>query len=333
MNPFVAEQVHTAIEDIRLLEAFITAPLGLYSDIKMLRESLPFPDAAELPRDELRERRTAFGQLTDTPQRLTLDTISSLRAVADILEQVKDDPEVARLRQGWIPRVRMVLQRAEDQVARELRANIASKVRGLYIIVDPEATHGRDVVEIAASALRGGVSVLQLRDKTRDKDEVLTVARELRDLCESHDALFIMNDDADVAQAVEAHGLHVGQTDLPIAEARKSLAVHQIVGRSNSGVEQAMDSQQQGADYLAVGAVYSTETMGKSGRTAVGPETISKVKEMVDHPVVAIGGIDESNIADVARAGADCICVVSAVTFADDPEAAAARLIELIDSA
>ncbi|PKB61083.1 MAG: thiamine-phosphate diphosphorylase [SAR202 cluster bacterium Casp-Chloro-G4] len=210
---------------------------------------------------------------------------------------------------------------------------MASKVRGLYIIVDPEATGGRDVVEIAAAALKGGVSVLQLRDKSRDKGEVVPIARELRDLCDKHDALFIMNDDADVAQAVEAHGLHVGQTDLPVGEARKSLALHQIVGRSNNGMEQAMDSQQQGADYLAVGAVYSTATMGKSGRTAVGPETIRKVKEMVDHPIVAIGGINESNIADVARAGADCICVVSAVTFADDPEAAAAKLIEIINSA
>ena len=162
---------------------------------------------------------------------------------------------------------------------------------------------------------------------------VVRVAREMQVLCDSHDALFIMNDDADVARAVEAHGLHVGQTDLPVGEARKSLSLQQIVGRSNNGVEQAMDSQQQGADYLAVGAVYATATMGKSGRTAVGPETIRKVKEMVDYPIVAIGGIDHSNIAEVARAGADCICVVSAVTFADDPEAAAARLVQLIESA
>ena len=333
MNPFVAGQVHSAIEGIRLLEAFITAPLGLYSDIKMLRESLPFPEASELSRDELRERRAAFDLLTDSPQQLTIAAISSLGAAVDILEQVKDDPEVAKLREGWISRARMVLDRSEDQVAGEIRAGIASKIRGLYVIVDSEACRGRDVVEVAAAALRGGVSVLQLRDKTRDKGDVLPIAREIRDLCDSHDALFIMNDDADVAIACDAHGLHVGQTDLTVGEARRSLALHQIVGRSNNGVEQAMDSQQQGADYLAVGAVYATSTMGKSGRSAVGTETISKVKERADQPFVAIGGIDHDNIADVARAGADCVCVVSAVTFADDPEAAAARLIQLMASA
>ena len=316
-----------------MLEAFITAPLGLYSDIKMMRESLPFPDAAELPRDELRERRTAFGQITDSPQQLTLDTISSLRASVDILAQVKDDTEIAKLHEGWIPRVRMVLNRSENQVAAELRAGIASKLRGIYVIVDPEATGDRDVIEIAMAALQGGVTVVQLRDKTRDKGEVIPIARELLDLCNQHDALFIMNDDADVAIASGAHGLHVGQTDLPVGEARKSLALNQIVGRSNNGLEQVMDSQQQGADYLAVGAVYATTTMGKSGRSAVGPETIRKVREAADQPIVAIGGIDESNIVEVVQAGAESICVVSAITMADNPEAAASKLVGLFNSA
>jgi thiamine-phosphate diphosphorylase len=333
MNPFVANQVHAVIEEIRLLEAFITAPLGLYSDIKMMRESLPFPDAAELPREELRERRTAFGQITDSPQQLTLDTISSLRASVDILAQVKGDPDITKLHEGWIPRARMVLSRSENQVAAELRAGIASKLRGIYVIVDPEATGDRDVVEIATAALKGGVTVVQFRDKTRDKGEVITIAREILDLCNQHDALFIMNDDADVAIAAGAHGLHVGQTDLPVGEARKSLALHQIVGRSNNGLEQAMDSQQQGADYLAVGAVYATTTMGKSGRSAVGPETIRKVRDAADQPIVAIGGLGESNIVEVVQAGADSICVVSAITMADDPEAAAARLVGLFNSA
>jgi thiamine-phosphate diphosphorylase len=333
MNPFVANQVHAVIEEIRLLEAFITAPLGLYSDIKMMRESLPFPDAAELPREELRERRMAFGQITDSPQQLTLDTISSLRASVDILAQVKGDPDIAKLHEGWIPRVRMVLNRSEDQVAAELRAGIASKLRGIYVIVDPEATGDRDVVEIATAALKGGVTVVQFRDKTRDKGEVIPIAREILDLCNQHDALFIMNDDADVAIAAGAHGLHVGQTDLSVGEARKSLELHQIVGRSNNGLEQAMDSQQQGADYLAVGAVYATTTMGKSGRSAVGPETIRKVREAADQPIVAIGGLDESNIVEVVQAGADSICVVSAITMADNPEAAASKLVGLFNSA
>lgn len=214
----------------------------------------------------------------------------------------------------------------------EIRSERIQKVRGLYVIVDPEATRGRDVVEVAEAALRGGASVIQLRDKTRDKGEVLEIARTIKGLCDKYGGLFIVNDDADIALLSEAHGLHVGQTDLPVGEARRVLAPEQIIGRSNNGTGEALESEAQGADYLAVGAVYSTTTMGKSGRTAVGPEMIRRVKDAVSAPVVAIGGINAGNIADVARAGADCICVVSAVTFADDVEGAAAGLVGLMDS-
>ena len=206
-------------------------------------------------------------------------------------------------------------------------------MRGLYVIVDPEATKGRDVIEVAAAALRGGASVIQLRDKTRDKGEVLTIARAIKGLCDKYDGLFIVNDDADIAYLSQAHGLHVGQTDLPVGEARRVLAPEQIVGRSNNGTAEALESEAQGADYLAVGAVYSTTTMGKSGRTAVGPEMIREVKAAVSAPVVAIGGINTGNIADVAQAGADCICVVSAVTYADDVEGATRELVGLIEGA
>ena len=207
------------------------------------------------------------------------------------------------------------------------------KIRGLYVIVDPEATRGRDVIEIAKASLLGGASVIQLRDKTRDKGEILEVARRIRELCDRHDALFIVNDDADIALLSEAHGLHVGQTDLPVGEARRVLSPEQIIGRSNNGTAEALESEGRGADYLAVGAVFSTTTMGKSGRTAVGADMIRDVKQAVTAPVVAIGGINAANIAEVARAGADCICVVSAVTFADDPARAASELVELIEGA
>ena len=213
----------------------------------------------------------------------------------------------------------------------EIRNERVQKMRGLYVIVDPQATRGRDVIEVAAAALRGGASVIQLRDKTRDKGEVLEVARTLKSLCDEYDALFIVNDDADIAYLSEAHGLHVGQTDLPVTEARRVLSPTQIIGRSNNGVEESQESAGQGADYLAVGAIYATSTMGKSGRTAVGADMIRNVTQAVSAPVVAIGGINASNIAGVARAGADCICVVSAVTYADDMEGATRALVALME--
>ena len=330
MNPIVDVHLRSLAEHIRLLEAVVTAPLGLYSDIKMLRESLPYEGTGDLGRDALRERRALYGRMGDDPRRLALAALAAVGASLDMLEAARDDATAARLRDGWIARARMVAARATAQAAGSLRAEIAGRVRGLYVIVDPEATAGRDVCEVAEAAMKGGASVVQYRDKTRDKGLTLAMARDLKALCDAYGALFIVNDDADVAAACGADGLHVGQTDLPVADARAALAATQIVGRSNNGVEEALESERQGADYLAVGAVYRTTAMGKSGRTAVGPEGVRAVKEAASAPVVAIGGINAGNVGDVMRAGADCACVVSAVTEAGDVEGAAGGIADVI---
>ena len=213
------------------------------------------------------------------------------------------------------------------------RFELASKVSGIYVIVDPEATRGRPLVEVARASLEGGARVVQLRDKLRDKGPMLETARELKALCDEFGALFVMNDHADVALVSGARGLHVGQTDLPVEAARRVLEPQQLVGNSNGTMEEALRSSELGVDYVAVGAVYATTTMGKSGRWALGPEMITRVKSAVGQPVVAIGGINETNIKDVAAAGADCACVVSAITFADDPREATRRLVELFEGA
>ena len=216
-------------------------------------------------------------------------------------------------------------------VGAEIRADLAASLKGIYVIVDPEATRGRPVIEVARASLEGGARVVQLRDKLRDKRPMLETACELKALCDEFGALFVMNDHADVALASDADALHVGQTDLPVGAARRVLEPHQLVGSSNGSVEEAMRSADDGVDYIAVGAIYTTTTMGKSGRRALGPEMIERVKSEVSQPVVAIGGINETNIGDVAAAGADCACVVSAITFADDPRAATRRLVELLE--
>ena len=330
--PFIASQIRSLVEDIRLLEAFVTAPLGLYSDVKMLREALPFPEAAELQRSEQQERRLAYRNMTKDPPVTALAAVAHARASISAAEAVvsADGPV---LNPEWTAQAETVLARVERQVAGVVRSGIAARLTGVYVIVDPEATSGRPVAEVAAAALRGGVRVVQLRDKLGDKAPMLETAREIKRLCDEHDALFIANDHADLALASEADGLHVGQTDLPVEEARKVLASTQIVGKSNDGVEEAVSSEAEGADYVAVGAVYATSTMGKSSRTPIGPETVGRVKSMVEVPVVAIGGIDASNIVDVVKAGADCVCVVSAITMAEDPERAARDLSTLVAEA
>ena len=255
-----------------------------------------------------------------------------MRKSLDILEMSKDG-DSPPLSPGVIAQGRRVLDRVEQRVEGDIRAEVASRIRGLYVIVDPEATRDRPIVEVAEAVVKGGAAVVQLRDKTHDKGQVLPVAYLFKQLCERYDALFIVNDDEEGALSADADGLHVEQTDLPVTEARKTLALTQIVGRSISTVDEAVESQARGADYISVGPVFHTSTMGRGSRPAVGVEMISKAKGLVAQPVVAIGGINAENAAEVLRAGADCVAVVSAITLADDPEAAAGRMVEVIDRA
>jgi thiamine-phosphate pyrophosphorylase len=139
--------------------------------------------------------------------------------------------------------------------------------------------------------------------------------------------VFILNDWADIARLAGTDGVHVGQKDIPVREARKLLTDGQLTGTSNALHQEALDSESEGADYIAVGAIFPTST--KQDTRPAGIATLKQVKAAVGVPVVAIGGINESNIKQVADAGADSACVASAVTLAEDPEQATKRLVEL----
>jgi thiamine-phosphate pyrophosphorylase len=209
--------------------------------------------------------------------------------------------------------------------------SMAHRLKGLYVIIDAQAAQGRDLVELAQAILQGGARVIQLRDKVHDKGDVLPIARRIQELCEEHGALLIINDHADLAVACNAHGVHLGQHDLPIEEARSVLRPHQVIGSSNALLEEAMESESQGADYVAVGAIFPTNTKEKT--RPAGLATLRKVKERVSIPIVAIGGIGQENVAEVMRAGADAVCVISAVVGSSDPEQAARRLVAAIETA
>ena len=331
MNPLVNAHLAVVVESSRYLEKAMTLPPGLRSGFRELRESLETETSADQSSRGNTEVDDGTAVLFDEHLQVALSAIESMSASVDALAGWA--AAVPALSAGHVDRARSVLTQAAGQVAAGLRASAAARVRGLYVIVDPEATRGRPILDVAEAALRGGASVVQLRDKSRDKGEMLPDALRLQAMCEDYGGLFVVNDDADLARAVSSHALHVGQTDLPVASARAVLDARQLVGTSNGDVAEALRSRADGADYVAVGAIFATTTMGKSGRRSLGVEAIAEVKEAVSMPVVAIGGINLANIADVVRAGADCICVVSAVTFADDPEAAAAHLVEAIRSA
>ena len=240
---------------------------------------------------------------------------------------------------GAIPAdVAQQLRRAlSDTVVRigaALRREQADRIHGLYVIIDPEVTGGRDPLDIARAAINGGARMLQLRDKLRDKGEQLPLGTALRDLCAANGALLIINDHADLAAALgpDHVGLHVGQTDLPVAEARKILAPGQVLGRSNREIDLIIESQQMGADHVAFGAMYTTTTKTVT-RAPQGPQRLRLAREAAQVPLVAIGGITAENVAPVVEAGADAICVTAAVGSAPDPEAAAAALTEAIRAA
>lgn len=205
------------------------------------------------------------------------------------------------------------------------------RIRGLYVIVDPAACHSRDAVDVARLALEGGASMLQWRDKRREKGAQLPDARALRHLTREHDALLIVNDHVDLALAVDADGVHVGQDDLPVEVVRGLVPNSLIVGVSTNNVEEARAAEAAGASYIAVGAVFPTASKEPERTRAASPERLREVKHAVNLPVVAIGGIDATNIAEVVDAGADAVAVISAVCGADDAKAAALDLAGAFD--
>ena len=169
--------------------------------------------------------------------------------------------------------------------------------------------------------------MIQLREKTMAKKELLSVARELKRICSESQTLFVVNDYLDVALDCEADGLHVGQEDLPVATARKLLRPDQILGCSASTVEEALAAEEAGADHLGVGSIFATSTKEVN---VVGIERLAEIKKAVSLPVVAIGGINRENLAAVMATGVDAAAVITAVVGAPDPAAAARELVKII---
>ena len=197
-------------------------------------------------------------------------------------------------------------------------------ISGLYVIIDPGACRGRSPIDIARAAIEGGASIVQWRDKRRDKGDQIADARAIVALCHEHGARLIANDDADLALAVGADGVHLGQHDLPIEAVRPIVGSAMIIGVSTNNADEARRAEAAGADYVAVGSIYPTSS--KEVTRAASIERLREVKAAVRVPVVAIGGINASNIASVVAAGAAAAAVISAVCAADDPRAAAAEL-------
>ncbi len=195
----------------------------------------------------------------------------------------------------------------------------------LYLVTDAGLSHGRSHLGIVEAAIRGGVTIVQYREKNASTRRMIEEADVLCRLCRASGISFIVNDRLDVALAVEADGIHVGQDDMPASRARRLLGRNKILGVSAGSVEEARKAVDDGADYIGASPVFSTPTK-PDAPPPLGIEGLRRITQAVQIPVVAIGGINAGNAAAMREAGAAGIAVVSAIVAAEDVEEAARAL-------
>jgi len=187
----------------------------------------------------------------------------------------------------------------------------------LYAIADTLGRPELSFVPLAEQLCAGGAKLLQLRVKDLPSRDFLTLAQQVREVCQRYGCLFIINDRADIALAVDADGVHVGQEDLPLAAARKVLGPHKIVGVSTHDPAQAQGAERGGADYIGFGPLFGTTTKA-TGYSARGLEQLREIRALVRLPIVAIGGITTEHAPSALAAGADAVAMISDLVLAPD---------------
>ena len=200
----------------------------------------------------------------------------------------------------------------------------------LYLVTDRGLAGDRSTLEIVSAAVYGGVTVVQLREKDCSTRDFIEQALTLKDFLKTRGVPMIINDRVDVAQAVEADGVHLGQTDMPLEMAKAILGDSMIIGISAESLQDAIEAEKGGADYLGVSPIYATPTKTDTA-AALGLDGLREIHKAVRLPLVGIGGLNKDNSADVIRNGAEGVAVVSAIVAADDPEAAARELKQMIE--
>ena len=198
----------------------------------------------------------------------------------------------------------------------------------LYLVTDRGMVKGASFEKVVEEAVQGGVTLVQLREKEGDTGELYEKAKALKEILAPYHIPLIIDDRIDIMLAVDAGGVHVGQSDMPAAIARKLIGPDKILGVSAHNLEEALKAEADGADYLGVGAMYPTAT--KKDATCTSKEELKKIKETVHIPVVAIGGINKKTIPDFEKGAADGFAIVSAIMAAEDPKGSAEGLRSII---
>lgn len=199
----------------------------------------------------------------------------------------------------------------------------------LYAVTDSQWLNGRTLPEVVEEALQGGATFVQIREKELPYREFLRLAKAVKKITDDYHVPYVVNDEVELAKEADADGVHIGQSDKELTEARRLLGEDKIIGVSVQTVEQALEAEKNGADYLGVGSVFTTST--KLDADSVPMETLRKICDAVSIPVVAIGGITKNNIAQLQKTGIDGVAVVSAVFAAENIGLETAELLKEVE--
>jgi thiamine-phosphate pyrophosphorylase len=202
----------------------------------------------------------------------------------------------------------------------------------LYLVTDPVLNKGYPVLEQVRLALEGGVKLIQLREKELATGKFVDLARKALDMTLKAGAFLIINDRVDVALASGADGVHIGQDDMSFKDARRLLGQDKIIGVSVRSAEEARQAEEDGADYIAASGLFTTDTKKDVGE-ALGKNSLKTIKQATNLPLIAIGGIKIENCADVIKAGADGVAVVTGITMSDNIPAICAEFLQIINKA
>lgn len=200
----------------------------------------------------------------------------------------------------------------------------------LYLVTDRSLSLGRPLETVVEEAVRGGVTMVQLREKDASTLDFYNLAMKLKSILKSYNVPLIINDRLDIALACDAGGLHIGQSDMPYSVARKLLGKDKIIGLSVESIQDTIDANNLDVDYIGISPVFGTQTKTDTA-PALGLEGIGEITRISGHPSVGIGGINLTNAQDIIQAGADGISVVSAIMSASDPQQSARQLKEIIN--
>ena len=204
----------------------------------------------------------------------------------------------------------------------------------LYLITEERLSAGRKSLEVVKEAAAGGVDVIQLREKNLGLREKFQLGEQIKKICARHGITFIVNDRLDLAQALDADGVHLGQSDLPLRSARKILGPDKIIGLSAWQNQEITAAEADGADYLGVGAIFKTKSKQlNSDKNGIGLQRMAEIRQRTELPLIAIGGLNKENASDVIQSGADCISVITALTEEEIIEKETQKFKEIIREA